>query len=145
MLHFGLNTLSYNIKFDNKCYYPISLDGEKTNTKLLAGASFGYLWNQHSISTAWRPSYTHYKIDLFAYIFNRGKFFEDYVGSIEMDKMYLLVMKFEEENNNYRIKIWDENNGEKKYHHMSYFKYPAFKWGYTKEQIDGENIILQRQ
>lgn len=145
MLHFGLKELSYEIKFDAKCYYPISLEGEKTNTKFLTGASFGYIWNKNSISLAWRPSYTHLKIDLFAYIYNKGKFFEDYVGSIEMDKTYLIIMKFDGDANNYRIKIYDESGGEKKYHNTSYFKYPLFKWGRIKYYLRNENILLEKQ
>lgn len=146
MIHFGLSKLSYEIKFDAKCYHPISLEGKKTSTKFIAGVSFGYLWKQNSISIAWRPSYTHLKIDLFAYVFNKGKFFEDYVGSIEMDKPHLVIMKFDGDTNNYRIKIYDEERGEKKYHHMSYFRYPLFKWGYTKERLCGQNnIILEKQ
>lgn len=148
MLHFGLNQLSYSIRFDNSCYYPFSFSEERRNTKHLCGASFGYNFKSDSISIARRPSESQLeKIDLFAHIYNGGKFNEDYVGSIDTNKFYLILMKFEDDNNNYRIKIYDERTGEKKYHHMSYFRYPLFKWGYTKERLygQGSNIILERQ
>lgn len=143
MLHFGLDTLAYFVKFDKSCY-SILHNISKEEPKFLFGASFG-LWNRNSISI-YRRSSLHYidKIDLFAVRYSYWKKSDkEYIGSIDTDMWHTMDMKFEKNNNIFHIAVRSHDHI-KKLNFSTHFDYPVTKWGFIKKETFDDIINLER-
>lgn len=139
MIHFGLKRLTYIVKFDSSCYYPITFEEKKT--KVLFGMSYG-LFNVNSIGVAWRPSERLEQIDLFSHVNSNGTNLISYIGTIDANKNYPIKIKHEEKYNMYWIRVLDADRV-----HISYssdFKYPMFKFGYIVTKKQDNKIFLKR-
>lgn len=141
MIHLGLNRLTYIVKFDASCYYPITF--EKPNTKILFGMSFG-LFSSNSISVAWRASDRLEQIDLFAYINMNGVNSLHYIGAIETNKAYAIKIKREKKYNLSWIRIFDAETGQNHISFSTHFKCPIIKIGYTVARKYNHKILLER-
>lgn len=144
MLHFGLNTLQYVVKFDSSCYYPFNLSKERRNTKVLFGASFGF-FGYNSISIARRPSEDRIdKIDLFAYTYSNGFKTEEYVGSIDIEKKYVLKLTFDNDKKIFRVQAREYEDATLWINFKNHYAYPFFRIGYTMEKTYGDKILLEK-
>jgi len=143
MLHLGLKTLSYKVRFDNTCSYPVSFVNGK-NTKLLFGITYGWLRNS-SVSVAWRPKEESVgKIALFAHTYMNGVESMDYAGTIETDKTYFVKIKRERKHDIYWLEVFEEGIKNKAINFSTYFKYPFLKIGYTLRRTHGYKILMER-
>lgn len=143
MLHIGLKTLSYKVRFNHTCSYPFSFVSGK-NTKRLFGITYGWLTNS-SVSVDWRPQEESVgKIALFAHTYMNGVESTNYVGTIETDKTYFIKIRREREHDIYWIEVFQEGVKKGVINFSTYFKYPFFKIGYTLRRTHGYEILSER-
>ena len=146
MIHFGIEKLEYLVRFDKSCYYPFSFSEERRHTKILFGACFGFRWNNNSISIARRPSENKLdKIDLFACTYSGGWSNEEYAGSLDIEREYVLKLIFEKKNKVYRIHAFAEKENKPAVNYLTNYKYPIISFGYSIQRTYGNKILLEKR
>lgn len=145
MFHIGIGKLKYLVKFHSSCYYPFSFSEERTHTKILFGASFGWWW-ENSISISQRPSHTKIdKIDLFTCTYKNGIKFEDFIGSVNIEENYLIKLIFDKHNLIYRVQVFPHQQAHSIINSCIPYKYPAMDFGWTINRNQGKKIVLEKQ
>lgn len=144
MIHLGLKKLEYEITFNKSSYYPFTFNEERTQTKILFGACFGFWWWQNSISLAYRPSETKLdKIDLFAYAYNRGYKSIVYAGQVDIEKKLKIKLYFPIDKNRYGIQVNDDEGNLLEF--SDYHVYPFLLAGYEIKRNHQDKVFLKRK
>lgn len=146
MIAFGIEKLTYEVKFDKSYYYPFSFSDERRKTKVLFGACFGLLVCNDSIRVTCRPSETQLdKVDLFRYVYSDGFEEKKYIGSIDTERTYVIKLIFEHYNKVYRIQVFSQDSIEPVINICRTYKYPILPLGYTIKKEHGNQILLERK
>lgn len=88
-IHFGDTINTYIFKFHSNCYYKDT----KKHINKLCGLSFGY-HHENSVRLGWNCGKQNNKIQLYAYIYNKGVRKEYYLDDYSIDKWYKIGVMF---------------------------------------------------
>lgn len=146
MIHLGIRELSYHVRFDESCYYPIA-EAKDEDIHFLFGLSYGFSTN-NSLNVAWRPSQIFLdKIDLFAVLMYKGNLFLHYVHTIDTKQEYDLLMVTSPKHKFVGVegyKMNEDKTAECVFKFSEHYFYPWFRAGLTYKGKSDPHILLER-